>query len=65
MFKLRVFESKTLITFFGPKRDKVSGGWRELHIERLSSPSVYYWHSQIKVNKINRHTASIEDVRST
>lgn len=60
MCKLRVFERMTLIKFVGPKRVKVSGGSRELHNERLSSPDVYYWHSQIKVSKINRYTGCME-----
>jgi hypothetical protein len=61
--KLRVFEKMTLITFVGPKRVKVSGGWRELHNERLSSPGVYYWCSQIKVSNISRYVTCVEDVR--
>jgi hypothetical protein len=32
---LRVFENKTLRRIFGPKRDKVTGGWRKLHNEEL------------------------------
>jgi hypothetical protein len=41
--KLRVSENRVPRTF-GPKRDKVTGGWRKLHNEELrdmySSPSV-------------------------
>jgi hypothetical protein len=33
--RLRVFESRLLRRIFGPKRDKVTGGWRELHNEEL------------------------------
>jgi hypothetical protein len=33
--RLRVFENMVLRSIFGPKRDKVTGEWRELHIEEL------------------------------
>jgi hypothetical protein len=33
--KLRVFENRVLRKIFGPKRDRVTGGWRELHNEEL------------------------------
>jgi hypothetical protein len=33
--KLRVFENRLLRRIFGPKRDGVTGGWRELHNEEL------------------------------
>jgi hypothetical protein len=39
-----VFENRVLRRIFGPKRDKVTGEWRELHNEELrdlySSPSI-------------------------
>jgi hypothetical protein len=39
-----VFENRVLRRIFGPKRDEVTGGWRELHNEELhnvySSPSI-------------------------
>jgi hypothetical protein len=42
--KLRVFENRVLRRIFGPKRDRVTGGWRKLHNEELhnlfSSPSM-------------------------
>jgi hypothetical protein len=43
--RLRVFEKRVLRRIFGPKRDEVIGGWRELHKEELhnlysSSPSI-------------------------
>jgi hypothetical protein len=41
--RLRVFENKVVRRIFGPKRDEVTGGWRQLHNEELrdlySSPS--------------------------
>jgi hypothetical protein len=33
--RLRVFENRVLRRIFGPKRDGVTGGWRELHNEEL------------------------------
>jgi hypothetical protein len=30
---LRVFENRVLRRIFGPKREKVSAGWRKLHNE--------------------------------
>jgi hypothetical protein len=33
-----VFENRALRRIFGPKRDKVTGGWRKLHTEEYSSP---------------------------
>jgi hypothetical protein len=33
--RLRAFENKVLRRIFGPKRDKVTGGWRKLHNEEL------------------------------
>jgi hypothetical protein len=42
--KLRVFENRALRIIFGPKMDRVTGGWRKLHNEELhylySSPSI-------------------------
>jgi hypothetical protein len=31
----RVFENRVLRKIFGPKREKVKGEWRKLHIEEL------------------------------
>jgi hypothetical protein len=42
--RLRVFEKRVLRGIFGPKRDEVTGDWRELHNEELhnlySSPNI-------------------------
>jgi hypothetical protein len=41
---LRVFENRVLRRIFGPKRDEVTRGWREMHNEELhglcSSPGI-------------------------
>jgi hypothetical protein len=40
---LRVFENRVLRRIFGPKKDEVTGGWRQLHNEKFhnfSSPSI-------------------------
>jgi hypothetical protein len=42
--RLRVLENRVLSRIFGPKRDEVTGEWRQLHNEELrdlySSPSM-------------------------
>jgi hypothetical protein len=42
--RLRVFENRVLRRIFGPNRDEVIGGWRNLHNEELHnlycSPSI-------------------------
>jgi hypothetical protein len=64
--RLRVFENRMLRRIFGPKRDKVTGGWRKLHNEELhdlySSPSI------VRVIKVRRmrwagHVARMGEVR--
>jgi hypothetical protein len=34
--RLRVFQKRVLRRIFGPKRDDVTGAWRELHNEELN-----------------------------
>jgi hypothetical protein len=50
--RLRVFKNRVLRRLFGPKRDKVTGEWRKLHIEELhdlhSSPTI------VQVMKLRR-----------
>jgi hypothetical protein len=41
-----VFENRVLRRIFGPKRDGVTGEWRRLHNEELSTK--YYSGDQIK-----------------
>jgi hypothetical protein len=42
--RLKVFENRVLGRIFGPRRDEVTGEWRELHNEELndqySSPTI-------------------------
>jgi hypothetical protein len=65
--RLRVFENRVLRTIFGPRRDEVTRGWRELHNEELhnlySSPNI------IRMIKSRRmrwavHVARILDMRN-
>jgi hypothetical protein len=52
--KLRVFENKVLRRMFGPKRDKVTGGWRILHNEEFRD--LYSSPSKIRIIKSRRMT---------
>jgi hypothetical protein len=36
--RLRVFEKRVLRRIFGSKRDEITGEWRKLHNEELSTP---------------------------
>jgi hypothetical protein len=64
--RLRVFENRVLRRIVGPKRDEMTGGWRELHNEELhglySSPCI------VRVIKARRmrwagHVARMWEVR--
>jgi hypothetical protein len=52
---LRVYENRVFRRIFGPKTDKVKGGWRKLHNEELynmhSSPNII---RMIKSRRIRR-----------
>jgi len=50
--KLRVFENRLLRRIFGPKRDEVTGEWRELHNEELND--LYSSSSCVRVIKSRR-----------
>jgi hypothetical protein len=50
--RLRVFENRVLRRIFGPKRDEVTGCWRELHNEQLHD--LYYSQGIIRMSKSNR-----------
>jgi hypothetical protein len=45
LHRLRLFENRVLRRIFGPKRDEVSGDWRNLHDEELhnlyTSPNIF------------------------
>jgi hypothetical protein len=47
-----VFENKVLRRIFGPKMDRVTGGWRKLHKEELNN--LYYSQSIIRIIKSRR-----------
>jgi hypothetical protein len=51
-YRLRVFENRVLRRIFGPKRDEVTGGWRELHNEELHN--FYSLRSIIRMIKSRR-----------
>jgi hypothetical protein len=52
-----VFENRVLRRIFGPKRDRVTRGWRKLHNEELhvlySSPSII-WNYQVEEDEMGR-----------
>jgi hypothetical protein len=50
--KLRVFEIRVLRRIFGPKRDGVTGGWRNLHNEEFHN--LYSLPSIIRIFKSRR-----------
>jgi hypothetical protein len=50
--RLRVFENRVLRGIFGPKRDEVTGGWRQLHNEELHN--LYSSASIIRMTKSRR-----------
>jgi hypothetical protein len=61
--KLWVFENRVLRRIFGPKRDRVTGGWRKLHNEELHN--LYSSSSIIGIIKSKRmrwarHVAQME-----
>jgi hypothetical protein len=47
-----VFENRVLRRIFGPKRDEVTGGWREVHYEELLN--LYSFPSIIRMIKSRR-----------
>jgi hypothetical protein len=64
--RLRVFENRVLRRIFGPTRDKVTGGSRKLHNEKLHG--LYCSPSIIRVIKARRmrwagHVARMEEAR--
>jgi hypothetical protein len=64
---LRVFENRVLRRTFGPKREKVAGGWRRLHNEELHN--LYASPYIIRVIKLRRmrwegHVARMREMRN-
>jgi hypothetical protein len=63
---LKVFENRVLKRIFGPKRDKITGGWRKLHTKEIQnlyvSPNVNRRMSQVKYAAcmgVNRNGCSV------
>jgi hypothetical protein len=52
MIRVRVFENRVLRRIFGPKRDEVTGGWKELHNEKLHN--LYFSPNIIRIIKSRR-----------
>jgi hypothetical protein len=66
--RLRVFENRVLRRIFGPKRDEMTGEWRELHNKELSD--LYSSPSIIRIIKSRRmrwagHVAQMRGKRGT
>jgi hypothetical protein len=63
---LRVFENRVLRRIFGPKRDKVTGGWRKLYNEELhglySSP-IFVWVIKVRWLRWAGHVGRLGEVR--
>jgi hypothetical protein len=64
--RLRVFENRVLRRIFGPERDEVTGGWRNLRNEELHG--LYFSPSIVRVIKARRmkwagHVARLGEVR--
>jgi hypothetical protein len=50
--RFKVFENRVMSRIFGPKRNKVIGGWRKLHNEQLYD--LYFSASIIRIIKSRR-----------
>ena len=50
--RLRMFENRVLRRIFEPKRDEVTGEWRELHTEELND--LYFSPNIVQVTKVRR-----------
>jgi hypothetical protein len=65
--RLKVFENRMLRRIFGPKRDEVTGEWRQLHIEELRD--LYSSQTIIRIIKSRRmrwagHVAQMGEKRN-
>jgi hypothetical protein len=54
---------------FGPKRNKVTGGWRDLHNEEFHnvysfSPNIIKM-MKLRMVRVTRYVAHVEEMRST
>jgi hypothetical protein len=50
--RLRAFENRALRRIFGPMREEVRGGWRELHNEELFKIS-FFQKKKVQLNVEN------------
>jgi len=57
--RLRVFESMMFRRISGPKRDEVTGEWRQLHNEELNDLTQYCWVIKSRRIRWARHVARI------
>jgi hypothetical protein len=49
--RLRLFDNRLLRRIFGPKRDEVTGGWRNVHNVLFAN---YNWNDQVKKGEMGR-----------
>jgi hypothetical protein len=61
--RLKVFQNRVLRRIFGPKRDEIIGGSKNLHNEKLhnlySSPNI---NDQVKEDEIGRTCSTHEEI---
>jgi hypothetical protein len=60
--RLRTFENRVLRRILGPKRDKVTGGWKKLHDEELHN--LYNHNDQVKKYEMVGHVAQMGEKRN-
>ena len=61
-----MFENRVIWRIFGPKRDKATGKWRQLHNEELShlySPPNIVWVIQLRRMRWAGHVATMRERR--
>jgi hypothetical protein len=61
VYRRRVFANRLLRRIFGPKRDEVTEGWRELHNEELHN--LYSSLSIIRIIKSRRWAGNVARIR--
>ena len=53
---LKAFENRVMRRLFGPKEDKVTGGWRNLHVEEVSD---LYFTPNISCDQIEKNEVGV------